>query len=557
MINIRMNEKTYQEAVGITLERFFEKHFGKQYLLAKIDNKLAHLSSILFEDCTVTGLDDSSREGHRAYINTLIFLCAKALHRLNPELRLRVNHSYNEGVFCFVELRDRVQVDHEYVSYDLSNRERNSLKKFIREEITKDSLIERCIVSHREANGTPVIRLDDSIASYHPDVEYHIQRCGDFYAYFYSLLAPRASYVSVFDIKAYNHGIVLLGVDLFDKTKSSAFTPQPKLFTVYQSAIRWKSQWDVFHMGDVNETILKGEMQELVHVEQAKHENAISRIADRIFEAGEKGKIILIAGPSSAGKTTFAERLKIQLRIRDIHPISISTDNYFLNTEDTPLDDQGEPDFEGIEAIDLELFNKHLYELLMGNPIEQPIFDFKSSSRRTDITRTIQIDDYQPLILEGLHSLNPRLTLEVPSGNKFGIFISPLTPMNLDRYNRITATDLRLMRRIARDSRTRGKSVHDVITALPKLMLGEKKYIFPFQEHADEMFNSSLLFELNVLKKYVLPHLLKVDESDAVYSEAVKLIKIFELILDYDDEKSIYANSFLREFIGGSAFDPH
>ena len=309
---------------------------------------------------------------------------------------------------------------------------------------------------------------------------------------------------------------------------------------------------EVENVGALNDLIKAGKSTELIRICEALHEKKLASIADMITHSKNKKRIVLISGPSSSGKTTFAQRLSIQLRVNGLKPVTISLDDYFLNREDTPLDENGEYDFEALEAVDVRLFNKQLNELIQGNEVEVPVFNFATGSREP-AGRKLKINDDNILVIEGIHGLNEKLTSEIPRGSKFKIYVSALTSMNIDDHNRIPTTDNRIIRRIVRDHQFRGNSAINTIKRWPSVRRGEEKNIFPFQESADVMFNSSIMIELSVLKTFAEPLLNEIDSTAQEYSEARRLIEFLSYFLPVD-AKDVPANSIIREFIGGSCF---
>src|SRR5699024_11174427 len=333
------------------------------------------------------------------------------------------------------------------------------------------------------------------------------------------------------------------------------FVEQKKLAQIFEESSKWLRILDLAHVGSLNEKIHNGEITEAIKVSEALHEKKIGQIADQICEKNNNN-IILIAGPSSSGKTTFAQRLAIQLKVNGKRPIAISLDDYFVNREDTPLNEDGEYDFESLDVLDLELINMDLLKLIEGQSIELPKFNFRTSKREQS-GKVIKVDENQPIIIEGIHGLNPKLTYEIPEKNKFKIYISALTQLNLDSHNRISTTNIRLIRRMVRDVKFRGNDPIRTFELWKGVRKGEEENIFPYQEEADAMINSSLVYEMSVLKKYIMPLLKEIDNSSIYYSDARKLLRFLEYFVDIEDESAIPTNSILREFIGGASFNIH
>ena len=381
----------------------------------------------------------------------------------------------------------------------------------------------------------------------HDDVK--IYKCNNYINHFYGHMLPSTGYIKTFDLKQYENGVILLGPSESDKTKAKEYVPQPKLANIYKEAEEWAKVIDVDKVITLNKIIENNQYGEVIRTVEALHEKKLSQIADMIKE--KKKRVVLIAAPSSSGKTSFANRLCIHLKVNGLNPVSISLDDYFLNREDTPLDEFGKYDFESIYAIDLEKFNSDLKSLLDGKQVNLPKFNFKTGKREENYKK-LKIKENQPIILEGIHGLNPILTSSIHDEDKFKIYISALTQINLDDYNRIPTTDLRLIRRMVRDHNFRGYSAKHTIMNWDSVRRGEKKNIFPYQEEADIIFNSACVYELAVLKKYAKPLLEEIKSDDEAYIEANRLLKFLQYFIELEDTSDIPSTSILREFIGGS-----
>ena len=376
--------------------------------------------------------------------------------------------------------------------------------------------------------------------------------CEEYYNYFYGVMPLSTGYIKLFDIKKYRDGFIVRYPSRNNPTELGEFKETKKLQSTLDEYDDINRLMHINTIKNLNSAIEEGRSNEVILTAEALHEKKIAEIADKI--ANKKGiKMVLIAGPSSSGKTTFAKRLGIQLRLHGMKPVTIGTDNYFVERKDTPRDENGEYDFETIEALDLELFNDHLTKLIGGEEIDVPTFDFKVGTKLYNGEK-MNLNDDEILVIEGIHSLNDRLTANIPKENKFKIYISDLTVLNIDYYNRISTTDTRLIRRIVRDNNFRGYSALDTLKRWESVNNGENKNIFPFQEEADAMFNSSLVYELAVLSKYAKPLLDEIDNSVPEYAETKRLSTLLEYF-DPIDEKAIPNNSILREFIGDSIFE--
>jgi uridine kinase len=379
--------------------------------------------------------------------------------------------------------------------------------------------------------------------------EVHVYEMDGFYEYFYGYMVSRTSSINEFRVLNYPPGIILQTPEINKPGILQPYIPQKKLASVFTEAKRWAEMLRTPHLAALNDMVKQGQINDIIRVNEALHEKKIANIADI---CSRDIRLILISGPSSSGKTTFAQRLLIQLRVNGRNPVSISLDNYFINRDKTPRDDNGEYDFESLDALNLELFNDHLGRLIRGEEVEIPVYNFKTgTSEPSGIS--IRVPDGEPIIIEGIHGLNDRLTWTVPQEQKYKIYVSALTQLNIDNTNRIPTTDSRLIRRIIRDNRTRGHNALNTIKRWPSVRRGEEKNIFPFQENADVIFNSSLVFELPVLKQYAEPLLMEITDQYPEHMEAKRLLKFLSYLCPVPGE-DIPPNSILREFIGGSWF---
>ena len=369
-----------------------------------------------------------------------------------------------------------------------------------------------------------------------------------------TILVPSSGYLKYFKLRYYLPGFILEYPRRANPAVIPEYVEQGKLFNAFFEAERWQDNLRIPDAASLNDCIMRGGFGDLVRVSEAYHENQIRDIAEQIARDKDRLRVVLIAGPSSSGKTTFANRLKVQLRVCGLEPVAIGLDDYFVDRHRTPVDADGKPDFEALEAIDLELFNEHLTKLIQGEEVEIPIFDFLTGSRKWN-GRRLKVRPDQPLIIEGIHGLNDQLTKSIPKGRKFKIYVSALTNLNLDSHTRISTTDVRLLRRMVRDRQFRGYDAKATIEHWPSVTRGERLHIFPFQESADVMFNSTLIYELAVLKPLSTKLLREITPADRQYSEARRLLRFLDYFVAVDDWSAIPCNSILREFIGGSCFD--
>lgn len=512
----------------------------RKYLGAKINNEVFNLNTFAREGESIEFFDISDKDGYRIYTKTISAVFIMACKRLYPERRVQVQSFLGKGLYVEFE------GDH---SIDFRSIEK--IKEEMKTIIEKDYDIYRELVPKDEAialfqanNYEDKIRLIETLKR----EETHIYHIGEHVDTFHGFLAPSTSFVEVFDLKYYYPGALIV----FPTSKSNYQLPKfkelNKLAKVFKEANEWGDIMDLAYIGSLNEKVLNGEIEDVIRISEALHEKKIANIADRICEDDDI-HLILIAGPTSSGKTTFAKRLEIQLKVNGRRPISISVDDYFVDREKTPLNEDGSYNFETIDAIDLEVLNRDLIDLLEGKEVELPKFDFISGKRERS-GNIVRVDKDHPIILEGIHSLNPKMTAYIPEKNKYKIYISALTQLNIDAHNRIPTTDTRLLRRMIRDVRTRGNDPIRTFDLWDGVRIGEEKYIFPFQEEADIMFDSALVYELAALKKHAVPLLEEIGKDSRHYGEAKKLLKFLQYFVDIEDETRISQNSILREFIG-------
>lgn len=482
-------------------------------------------------------------EGRRIYERSLQLLFITAVHRIDPTLHVRIEHSFGSGLY--------ISVGDEAVGEALLRK----IEAEMRDLAAQDLPIERQQVTTDGAQEyfartgqTDRLR----ILNYRQYPHFTLYRIGDGPEdYFYGEMAPRTGCVSVFSLTKYAAGVVLMQPNAACPERSAPFTDLPKLARVYQETAHWHKILDCANAADLNDMIVDGRLREFIRVNEALQERKIQSIADQFIASG--ARLILIAGPSSSGKTTFSNRLSIALRVQGLRPVKISLDDYYRNRADLPVEADGSVDLERIDTLDTDLISDHLRRLMAGETVNLPQFDFQSGTRR-EKTTPFRVEAGQPIIIEGIHGLNEKLTQGVPRGEKFKIYISALTMLNLDDHNRIRTTDARLLRRIVRDNLFRGTSPEETMAMWKSVRHGEESYIFPYQEEADAMINSSLAYELPIMKKYAYPALCAIKPSSPHYTLAQRLVKFLNYIQTADVEDEIPVNSILREFIGGSCF---
>ena len=510
---------------------------------AKVNNKVEGLTYKAFNNKDVEFLNILSPSGMRTYVRSLCFILCKAVEELYPKGEILLQHPVSKGYDCSLRIGRPVTLD------DVSQ-----IRERMKEIIAEDLPFHRV-----ECHTEEAVKLFNKKGMY--DKVKLLKTTGNIYAFYYTLgdsvdyyygsLLPRTSYVGLFDIVKYYDGILLRIPNREHPETLEDMVKQEKMLDVFKEHLHWQEIMGVSTVGDFNESIQHGHATDLINVSEALQEKKIAQIANEIYNKG-KVKLILISGPSSSGKTTFSKRLSIQLMTNGMHPVPISLDNYFVNRERTPLDDKGEYDYESLYALDLEFFNQQLAALLRGEEVELPRFNF-STGKREFKGDYLRIDNNKVIILEGIHALNPELTPHIPAENKYKIYVSALTTIMLDNHNYIPTTDNRLLRRIIRDYNYRGYSAEETIRRWPSVRAGEEKWIFPYQENADAMFNSALLFELSVLKNHVEPILNQVPQCSSAYSEAYRLRKFLQYFLPVQD-RELPPTSLLREFLGGSSF---
>lgn len=518
-------------------------------ICAHVNNKTEGLKYPIFMPKMIEFFDCTHPSGKRLYIRSLCMILIKAVHDLFPERRLRIEHSISKGYYC-------VFTDDSDISEESVANIKTRMNKIVAENIpfcshnklTSD-VIEKFKSSGNKNNAELLQWSDNLYTTYH--------QLDDIIDVYYGELAPSTAYISVFDLKKYKNGMLLLPPDL---TKQPVAPCEPikqeKLFKAFTDNISFNKIVGVQDVLDLNKVATQegNEMRMLINVAETLHEKAIGKIADQIAERFHEGgaKVVLIAGPSSSGKTTTTKRLSVQLLANLIRPQMISLDDYFVNRENTPRDETGDYDYESLYALDLEQLNKDITDLIAGKEVALPTYDF-TSGKRIYKGNTLKLTENSVLLMEGIHGLNPELTKAIPDKQKFKVYVSALTTLSLDDHNWVPTTDNRLLRRIVRDYKYRGASALDTISRWQSVRRGEEKWIFPFQENADAMFNSSLIFELGIMKDFAEPILRQVPHNVPEYAEAYRLLRFLSYFKAIKAEQ-VPSNSLLREFLGGSTF---
>ena len=514
---------------------------------AKVNNKVESLDFRVYYNKDIEFLDIANSSGMRTYVRSLFFILVKAVEELYPQGSISLEHPISKGYFCKLHI-DRT------IGLDDVQRIKQKMQEIIAADIPytrTESHTEEVVRLFEKRGMMDKARLLDTYGQLY---SYYYQ-LGDTVDCYYSSLVPSTGYIRLFDIVKYYDGLLLRIPSRENPTQLEEVVKQEKMLEVFQEYHRWNQILGISTVGDLNVACNHGHATDLINVSEALQEKKIAQIADEITHRNQDGKrvkLVLISGPSSSGKTTFSKRLSIQLMTNGLKPYPISLDDYFVNRNDTPLDENGKHDFESLYAVDLPFFEEQLTTLLNGGEVELPRYNFTTGKREMS-GKKLRIDEHMILIIEGIHALNPALTPHIPNENKYKVYVSALTTILLDNHNYIPTTDNRLLRRIIRDYKYRNYSAEETIARWPSVRAGEEKWIFPYQENADAMFNSALLFELAVLKDYVEPVLRKVPNRCPEYSEAHRLLRFLNYFVSVQD-KELPTTSLLREFLGGSSF---
>ena len=518
---------------------------NKPILGARVNNKLKELSYRVYNPKFIEFIDITNIDGLRMYQRSLSFVLMKAVRDIFPNSQLKIEHSISEGFYCELEKETELTPQEVLTISDRMRQIINSDLKFKRDQLPTDEAIKR----FEKNNLIEKAKLFKTRSTLFTSI-YYLDNQID---YFYGYLVPSTGYLKVFDLIPYFNGMLLRFPSSSKPETLGAVIEQPKLFDIVQEYKGWSEILGVSTIGSINKLVQEGKNSDLIKVTEALHAKKVSQIADQISKKNTV-KIVLIAGPSSSGKTTFSKRLAVQLKVLGINSLPVSLDNFFVDRKQTPVDENGEYDFESLYALNLDLFNSTMNKLIAGEQTIIPEFDFHEGRSKRDTDKKNQLRKDEVLIVEGIHGLNPKLTEHIDDKYKYKIYVSALTTLGIDLHNRIPTTDNRLIRRIVRDFQYRGYSPEETLKRWPSVRRGEDKNIFPFQEEADVMFNSALLYELGVLKKYIEPLLKKVPETVPEYSESQRLIKFLSYFVEADNEHEIPPTSILREFLSGSSF---
>lgn len=543
-IVIGKEEKEYASGTRyLDIAEEYQEQYRDDIVLAVHNNKLRELKHPIEAGGTLSFLTTADTKGRKTYRRSMVMLLEKAIFNLyGTGVRLRVMHMLGQGQYC--ELEGEACVSEKLLE-EIGAEMRRLCEADI--QIQKNTLHTDAAIAKFAGYG-----MDDKakLLRFRRSSHVNLYNIDGYQDYFYGYMVPSTGYLKYFDLLPYEAGFVLLFPNE-DTKKTAPFHPSKKLYDTLMEAAAWARQMNISTIGELNEQIVQGRIQDVILLQEAEMEQRIGKIAEQIAQKRDK-KFILIAGPSSSGKTTFSHRLSIQLRAHGLTPHPIGMDNFYVDREKTPLDENGQYDFECLEAIDLELFDRSMAQLLKGERVEMPHFNFKTGKREFK-GDYLQLGPEDVLVIEGIHGLNDRLLATLPKETKFKIYISALTQINIDGHNAIPTTDGRLIRRIVRDAFARGTSAEHTIEMWQSVRRGEEKNIFPFQEHADVMFNSALIYELAVLKMYAEPLLFAISTDSPQHMQAKRLLKFLDYFLQVPGEE-IGKNSILREFIGGSCF---
>ncbi len=523
----------------------FQKYFNYPILVAKVDNHLTELNAKLTKKCDIDFYDRSSNTGNSIYACSVQFLMTVALKKLYPDAEVIIQNSIDKGVYCELE------------NLEISKTELKTLENKMK-EIYKEHLIYTKVSVDRLDAITFFKKKKQydkvKVLKYISNTYVNLYRLDDVYDYYFSDMAYSTDAIDSFKLTYIKkNGFVLSWPNIYNPECTLDYVHRPLIASTFSDYTKWGKTVDISNAADLNEVVSMGKYNDIIRLSETHFESQLSMIAEQIYQRRNNIKFVLLAGPSSSGKTTTAKKLEIYLQSKGLKTHTISVDDYFVNKEDTPVDEFGEYDFESIKAIDLNLFNRHLAKLLDGEKVQIPDYNFVTGKREYN-KKYLKLEKDDIVVIEGLHAINDELTMAVDRINKFKIFIGPFTQLNIDNHNRIHTSDTRRLRRIVRDNKTRGYNAADTLRMWKKIREGEEKYIFPYQHDVDAVINSALLYELGVLKTYAEPLLFSVEENDEMYPEAIRLINFLRNFLPIPSDE-VPKDSILREFIGGSGFE--
>ena len=541
-MNIIVNNKSFKIEEGIALKDALSEVMPKGAIAAIYNNEIASLNQPIDKDGNIEFIDRQTRDGREIYIRGLLYLASMAAERVYPGSKFKVDYQLSNAMFCGfsdMETTDEVVIN---IKTEMDKIIRSDLP--IIKKIMTPEEAEKFYEEEETIRGRLQLNVNKEKVS--------LYFCEEYFNYFYGTMPISTGFAEVYDIAKYNNGLLVRYPSVTEPNELPKFVNSLKLASALSEYDDIYKIMGINTVYKLNKKIKEGRIKELILFSEALHEKKIAEIAGKIKERGNV-RMVLIAGPSSSGKTTFAGKLGMSLRVNGLKPVTISVDNYFVERENNPKDEFGQYDFECIEALDLKLLNDQLVKLLNGEEVDLPTFNFKTGHKEY-LGNKLRLHKDEIIVMEGIHCLNDKLTPLIPNENKFKIYISDLTVLNIDYYNRISTTDTRLIRRIVRDNNFRNYKALHTLNMWYSVNRGEQKNIFPYQEQADCMFNSSIVYEIAALKKYAVPLLQEIDSSEKVYSEAKRLLAMFQYFEDMDDTL-IPNNSLIREFIGGSIFE--
>lgn len=540
---IKLNDKSLEFTKPIRLHELLEKK-DRHYQAAKVNNRIRELDYILDSDASVEFLDLTDSDACRIYQSTLRYLIAMATKIVFPNARIIYNYSISRSIFASIS-----NINRAFTMVDLKK-----IEQVLEELIESDLPIKRKTITKQEAEAyyaTQGYQDKVKILKYRPEDTVHIYECKDYKNYMFGYMLPSTGYIKDYKLRFYSPGFLIQ----YPRAEAGGKIPKFEDAPVFTHALREANNWgnivEASYISQMNQIIEDKKALEFINICETRHNNMLAELGETIKKNIDDIKLIAIAGPSSSGKTTFTNRLKIELMSRGIKPLMISIDDYYLGMDKAPKDAEGKPDLEHIDALDRELFNEHMYRLIAGEEVTLPHFDFETSSRK--IGKTVKLGKNQPIMIEGIHALNDDLTPSIPSEQKYRIYIAPQAQLHIDDQNPISISDIRLIRRMVRDHNYRNYECEKTLAIWPSVRRGEFRWIYPYQEKADYVYNSELTYELCVMKKYALPLLEKIPSTSPHYIAANRLIKFLKYFKDIQD-RWVPCNSILREFIGDSIF---
>lgn len=544
-IKITINDKEFYVKRKTTLAEIaneFQSNYHHPILIAKVNNTLKELNYEITKPKNIEFLDLTSREGNKIHVNALIFILVVSIKELyGAKYDIRVQHSIDKGLYI-------------ETNFEITEKRLNDIKEKMNKIISEERPITKLNVDRLEARDY-FSKIGDkakvNILKYTTNTYITLYKLGEYYDYFYTKMPINTKQVPEFDLTyLQNNGLVLRFPTVYINDQIKDYENHPNMFRVFNECHAWGELMHIKNAADLNALVSTGKVEELIRISETKQSNELLQLAEKIYNNKDL-KIVLLAGPSSSGKTTTSKKLCMFLRSFGVNPAVISMDDYFVEREETPLNEEGKPDYECLEAVDLKLFNNQIEQILKGEEVVTPTYNFLTGNK--EYNNKIKLGNSDVLVIEGIHALDKRVLTNISKNKIFRIYISALTELNIDNHNYISTTDNRLLRRIIRDNKTRGHGVQRTISTWPDVRSGEEKYIFPYQDNADYTFNSALIYEIGVLKTYAEPLLYAVDPSDSCYEEAKRLINFLGFFLPIPAD-AIPKDSILREFVGGSFF---